>query len=137
MISFPSHTCEWNCDIGEVKNESPVKICESKEGLNVLEFAWFGLFLGGLDLVISQRKTSQREHVAKVLHGVGVEIALISAGIQVVFSEASEDLTDTSAVLFHVVQVDKDIIQIDKDAYIEHVGEDVIHEALKSCWCIS
>ena len=40
-------------------------------------------------------------------------------------------------VLFHVVGVDEDVIQVDKDAYIEHVGEDVIHEVLKSCWCIS
>ena len=41
------------------------------------------------------------------------------------------------AVLFHVVQVDEDVIQIDKDAYIKHVREDVIHEALKSYQCIS
>ena len=44
---------------------------------------------------------------------------------------------DMLMVLFHVVRVDEDIIQIDEDAYIEHVGEDVIHEVLKSCQCIS
>ena len=40
-------------------------------------------------------------------------------------------------VLFHVVGIDEDVIQVDKDAYIEHVGEDVIYEALKGYWCIS
>ena len=28
--SFSSQTCEQNCDIGVVKNESPIKISESK-----------------------------------------------------------------------------------------------------------
>ena len=40
-------------------------------------------------------------------------------------------------MLFHVVRIDEDIIQIDEDTYIEHIGEDVIHEGLKSCQCIS
>ena len=44
--------------------------------------------------------------------------------------KASENLTDMLMVLFHVVG-------IDEDTYIEHVGEDVVHEVLKSCWCIS
>ena len=49
----------------------------------------------------------------------------------------SEDLADMFTVLFHVVQVDEDVIQLDEDTYIEHVREDVIHEVLKSCQCIS
>ena len=40
-------------------------------------------------------------------------------------------------VLFHVVRVDEDVIQVDKDTYIEHAREDVVHEVLKSCQCIS
>ena len=47
-----SQTCEQNCNIGIVKNESPINICKSEKGLNVLDFAWFGPFLDGLDLVI-------------------------------------------------------------------------------------
>ena len=66
-----------------------------------------------------------KKHVAEVLHGVGVEVAFIGAGVQVIFSETSEDLTGMFMALFHDVQVDED------------VGEDIIHEAFKSCWCIS
>ena len=58
--SFSSNMHEWNCDIRVVKNESPVKICESRKGLNVLDFSWFRPFLDGLDLVIGHGETSQR-----------------------------------------------------------------------------
>ena len=44
---------------------------------------------------------------------------------------------DMLTVLSNVVGVDQDVIQIDEDAYIEHVGEDVVYEVLKSCQCIS
>ena len=47
-----SQTREWNCNIGVVKNESSIKVCKSEKGLNVLDFARFGPFLDGLDLVI-------------------------------------------------------------------------------------
>ena len=50
--SFSNQMHKQNCDIGVVKNESPVKVCESKKGLNVLNFVQFGPFLDGLDLVI-------------------------------------------------------------------------------------
>ena len=52
-----------------------------------------------------------------------MEVAFICMGIQVIFAKALEDLTDMFVVLFHVVRVDE-------DAYIEHVGEDVIYEAV-------
>ena len=47
-----SQTCERNCNIGIVKNESPIKICKSEKGLDVLDFVQFGPFLDGLDLII-------------------------------------------------------------------------------------
>ena len=50
---FSSQMCEKNCNIRVVKNESPIKICKSEKGLNVLDFAWIRPFLDGLDLVIS------------------------------------------------------------------------------------
>ena len=66
-----------------------------------------------------------------------MEVTFISTGVQVIFVKALEDLTDMFMVLFHVVRVDEDVIQVDEDTYIENVREDVIHEVLKSCWCIS
>ena len=65
-----------------------------------------------------------------------MEVTFIGVGVKVVFSKVLADLTDMFMVLFHVVQVDEDIIQVDEDIYIKHVREDVVHEALEGCWCI-
>ena len=59
-----------------------------------------------------------------------MEVAFVGVGVQVVFLKVSENLTDMFVVLFHVAQVDE-------DGYVKHVREYVIHEVLKSCWCIS
>ena len=56
-----------------------------------------------------------------------MEVAFISTGIQVISAKVPEDLTDMLVVLFHVVGVDEDVIQVDENTYIEHVGEGVIH----------
>ena len=45
-------TMRLNCDIRVVKNKSPIKVSKSEKGLNVLDFAQFGPFLDGLDLII-------------------------------------------------------------------------------------
>ena len=66
-----------------------------------------------------------------------MEVAFIGMGVEVIFLKALEDFMTMFAVLFHVILVEEDVSQVDKDAYIEYVGEDVIHEALKTCWCIS
>jgi hypothetical protein len=51
-------------------------------------------------------------------------------------SEASEDFSDLSPVLFMVIGVNEDVVQVYKDADIEQVHEDVIHKSLKSSWSI-
>ena len=50
--SFSGQTCERNCDIGIVKDESLIEVSKSEEGLNILDFVGFRPFLDGLDLVI-------------------------------------------------------------------------------------
>ena len=66
-----------------------------------------------------------------------MEVTFIGTSVEVIFLEALEDFADMFSVLFHVVRVDEDVIQVYKNAYIKHVREDVIHEALEGCWCIS
>ena len=66
-----------------------------------------------------------------------MEVAFVGVGVQVVFLKVSENLTDMFVVVFHGAQVDEDDIQVDMDGYVKHVREYVIHEVLKSCWCIS
>jgi hypothetical protein len=44
----------------------------------------------------------------------------------------SEYFLDMGSMLCQIVGVDEHIIQVDDDADVEHIGEDVIHEALES-----
>ena len=66
-----------------------------------------------------------------------MEVAFISMDVEVVFSQVSADFVDMFSVLLKVIQIDENVVQIYKDTYVEHVREDVIHEVLKSCQCIS
>ena len=52
------------------------------------------------------------------------------------FAESSEYFLDMSIVFLQRVRVDQDVIQINDDTDVNHIGEDVIHEPLKSCWRI-
>ena len=66
-----------------------------------------------------------------------MELAFVDSGEKVVFSETLEDLSDMFSVLFHVVGVNEDVVQVYYGTYIKHVGENVVHEALEGCQCIS
>jgi hypothetical protein len=46
-------------------------------------------------------------------------------------SESSEDFSYLSLVLFFIIGVDEDVVQVYKDADIEQVRKDVIHKPLK------
>jgi hypothetical protein len=42
-------------------------------------------------------------------------------------SESSEDFSDLSPVLFFVIGVNEDVIQVYKDADVKQVRKDIIH----------
>jgi hypothetical protein len=65
-----------------------------------------------------------------------VESAFVGFSIKSIFAESSEHLSDMFAVKFFIVRVDEDVVKVGDHANIEHVGEDVIHESLKSSWRI-
>jgi hypothetical protein len=45
--------------------------------------------------------------------------------------ESSEDFSDLSPVLFFIIGVNEDVVQVYKDADVKQVREDVIHKSLK------
>ncbi|KXN92783.1 hypothetical protein AN958_04027 [Leucoagaricus sp. SymC.cos] len=53
------------------------------------------------------------------------------------FSELLENLANMFAVFSGVVGIDEDVVQIDRNADIEEVTEDVIHKMLESSRCVS
>ena len=47
-----------------------------------------------------------------------------------------EDLAHVILVRGQVLRINEDVVQINDDRHVQKVGEDVVHETLKCCWCI-
>ena len=71
-----------------------------------------------------------------VFDSVFMEIAFVSSGVKTIFSETSEYLSHMFTMEFWIVGVDEDIIQVENNTDIKHVGEDIVHKSLKSGWSI-
>ena len=65
-----------------------------------------------------------------------MELTLVSLSIELVSTESGKDFPDVGQVLLQIVGVCQDIIQVYYYGDINHVGEDVIHEPLETCWGI-
>src|SRR5882672_4741785 len=126
-----------NCDFRISVNEVTIEVGETKEGLNILDFPRFGPILDNLDLVRGHGEAFGRQHVSEVFAGSDVELAFVCTGQKSVSAESSEYFPNMSFVLGNVVGIDEDVVQIDDDYDVDHIREDVIHELLESCWCIS
>ena len=59
-----------------------------------------------------------------------MEETLISAGIEMMPSEVSENFLDMALVFFLRVRVDEYVVEVHQYTNIKQVAEDVIHEAL-------
>src|SRR5882672_8427032 len=130
-------THEWNGDFGISINETMIKVGETEEGLNVLDFLGFRPILDYLDFVLGHGEAFGRQHVSEVFAGSDVELAFVCMGKKSISTESSEYFLNMSFVLGNVVRVDKDVIQINDDYDVNHIHEDVVHKSLKSCGCIS
>ena len=58
-------------------------------------------------------------------------------GGKAISAESAEHFPDVSFVLRKITGIDQYVIQIDNDINVYHIHEDVIHELLKSCGCVS
>ena len=61
-----------------------------------------------------------------------MELALVCSGIQLVVLKSGEYFSDMGQVLFRVIRIYQDIIQVHNYRDINHIGEDVIHEPLEA-----
>ena len=58
-------------------------------------------------------------------------MTLVRTGIETMFAEMTEDLSDMLLVFCRVVGVDEDVVKVDGNINVEEVAEDVIHESLE------
>ena len=118
---FAGKLHEGNDDVGVVVDESMVKVCESKKGLNVLNF------LHGCGESV-RRETETEAH-----SGGGMELTLLWLGEEIVLSEVLEDFMDMFLMGLEVLGVYQDVIQIDDNTDIKEIHEDAIDKSVESC----
>jgi len=97
----------------------------------------FGPILDNLDLVWGDSEAFRRQHVSEVFTGSDVELAFVCMGKKSISVESLEYFLNMSFMLRNVVGIDEDVVQVDDDYDVNQIHEDVVHESLKSCWCIS
>ena len=61
-----------------------------------------------------------------------MERTLVGMGVKSVLSESSEHLLDMFPVVVKIIRVDQNVVQINENAYIQEIRENVIHKMLKS-----
>ena len=108
-----------------------VKVCKTKEELNILDFLGFRLVLNNLYFVIGHGKARRRKDISQILYRLRVEFAFLCFGIKISLMEMLEYFFYMLVMFGHVIQVDEYIIQIDHDTDIQKIGENVVHELLK------
>ena len=86
--------------------------------MNVLNLPRFWPLLDNLDFFISHCQTEVHQDISEELNRISVPFAFVGFGVETVFPQASEQFADGFLVLFEIVGIDKDVIEIDHDAFV-------------------
>ena len=116
--TFPCEPSKRNCDFRVIVNESPVEVGEAKEELYVFNFPRFQPLLDNLNFLVGHCQAKVRQDVSKELNGISVPFTFIRFGVETVFPKASELFVNVFLVLFEIVGIDEDIIEIDHNAFV-------------------
>ena len=79
-------------------DEPAVEIGEAKEGLNVLDFAWFGPIENCLDFVMGHREPGRGKDISEVFDGLQMPFAFLWLEVKSVCTETSKDVLNVLAV---------------------------------------
>jgi hypothetical protein len=113
-----------------------IEICESKEGLDILNLPRLWPVYNSLDFLVRHGKAILRQKVTKVLHGHGMEFTFFGFRIKPMLAEASKYFSDVILMGCEVLGIYKDVIQIDDNTYVKHISEDAIDKPLEGSQCI-
>ena len=108
--TLAGETRERNGDSRVTIYESTIEVGETKEGLNVLDFAWFRPILDDLDFVGGHSQAVGREHISEVFTGSDVEFTFICTGKKAVSAESAEYFPDVFFMLREVIGIDQYVI---------------------------
>ena len=99
-------------------NELPIEVGKAKEGLYVFDLLRFRPLLDNLDFLVGHCQAEVHQDISKELNGILVPFAFIHFGIETVFPKVLEQFVDVFLVLFEIVGIDEDVIEIDHDAFV-------------------
>ncbi|KIM50751.1 hypothetical protein SCLCIDRAFT_144710, partial [Scleroderma citrinum Foug A] len=114
---FAGKLRERNDNVGVVVDKMTVEVCESEEGLDVLNFLQFWPIGNGLNFLCGHGESVGRETETEVLGGGGMELTFLWLGEEIVLSEVSEDFADVFLMGLEV---------------LGEICEDTIDKSLKS-----
>ena len=100
--------------------------------MNILNFLRLQLVLNNLYFVIRHSKARRKKDIFQILYWLGVKFVFLYFGIKTSLAEILKYFFYIPVMFGHVIWVNKYIIQIDHNTYIQKIGENVIHELLKS-----
>src|SRR6266850_1890840 len=102
-------THKQNGDFRISITEMMIKVGETEEGLDILDFLGFGPILDNLDLVWGHGEAFGRQHVSEVFAGSDMELAFVCMGKKSVSAASSEYFPNMSFELGNVVGIDEDV----------------------------
>src|SRR6202030_3877209 len=82
------------------------------------------------------RKSSWRQYKFEVLHSFSMKFTLHWVQEATILPEPSEYLSDMFNMLFQILGVNEDVIEIHHNIGVKEVGENVIHEVLECGGCV-
>ena len=119
-----------------ISNESVIKVSETEEGLDLFDLLRGRPIADDLNLRGVHLETTGADDKAKEVGRFDAELAFLDLGIKIVGAEAAQYLSYMVVVIGRVIGVDEDVVQVDHDADIQEILEDVIHELLEGGRCI-
>jgi hypothetical protein len=134
---LPGQPIEWSSDSRIILNKLVIEVSKSQEWLDIFDFARFWPISYSFDFGRIHSDSSGSYQESQVFYGSPVEFALLSFGVKLMTLKASQNFADLLLMRFQVIGVDQDVIEVDDDANIHQIGEDVIHELLESGWGIA
>ena len=99
-------------------SELPIEIGKAKEGLYVFDLPRFRPLLDNLDFFVGHCQAKVRQDISEELNRISVPFAFIFFGVETIFPEASEQFADVFLVLFDIVGIDENVIEIDHNAFV-------------------
>jgi len=118
-------------DQGILVDEAVVEVAEAEESSKLAQGRWWWPIEDGPHLVEQHLDKTRGDVITEEGGVISEELTLLGLGIEVVVSEAAEDLLGILYVLLPGRGVYKDVVQVDEDTTVHKVSQRGVDEILE------